>query len=130
MRNACGQAGEVIAVGKGRVIRLDNVEDALRAANVTPDFSFASAPGDSRILFVHRRLPDGEIYYLNNRKPRAERGDARFRVTGRRPRFWRADTGTSEPVSYRIEERADSRPTRAAARRMLYFVVFPAHRRT
>jgi hypothetical protein len=68
-----------------------------------PDFSFSPSRESSQILFVHRRLADGDIYFLNNRNARAERTQARFRVVGKRPEIWRADTGAAEPVSYRIE---------------------------
>lgn len=37
------------------------------------------------------------------RLKRPERIEARFRVTGKVPEIWRADTGASSPVPYRIE---------------------------
>ena len=55
--------------------------------------------GSSRAL---RRLSDGDVYYVDNRKDRHETVEARFRVMGRAPEIWHADTGTIEPVSYRI----------------------------
>jgi hypothetical protein len=95
-------SGPTTAVGKGRVIGGDDVEGALAAIGVSPDFR-TNAGRDSQILFLHRRLDDGDVYYLDNRKPRTESVEARFRVTGKEPEIWRADTGKSEAVSYRIE---------------------------
>jgi hypothetical protein len=95
--------GELTSVGKGRVIGTDDVERALHMIGVEPDFSFGPSDRDSQILFVHRRLPDGDVYFLNNRKARAERAEARFRVAGKLPEVWRADTGATEPITYRIE---------------------------
>ncbi len=89
-------------VGKGRVIAGDDVEAALASIGVAPDFR-TSAGADSEILFLHRRLADGDAYYLNNRQTRTENVEARFRVTGNEPEIWRADTGEIEAVSYRID---------------------------
>jgi hypothetical protein len=94
--------GPTTAVGKGRVINGDDVEAALAAIGVSPDFRTNAGP-DSEILFLHRRLEDGDAYFVNNRKARAETVEARFRVTGKEPEIWRADTGEREAVSYRIE---------------------------
>ena len=96
-------SGPTTTVGKGRVIDSDDVDGALAAIGVAPDFR-TNAGRDSEILFLHRRLEDADAYFLNNRKPRAETVDARFRVTGKEPEIWRADTGESEAVSYRIED--------------------------
>jgi hypothetical protein len=94
--------GPTTAVGKGRIIESDDVEAALAALGVDPDFR-TNAGRDSEILFLHRRLADGDVYFINNRRPRAENVEARFRVTGKEPEVWRADTGKGEAVSYRIE---------------------------
>lgn len=93
----------VTDVGKGRVIAGKDVNAALALLGLAPDFDYVKPLPDSEILFAHRRLADGDAYFVNNRKDRAERVEARFRVTGKAPEIWRADTGTSAPVSYRIE---------------------------
>ena len=91
-----------VAVGKGRVIAGKDVESALRSMNVAPDFTFTGAQAGAKIPFVHRRDGQGEIYYLSN--PQGPQTiAAHFRVTGKVPELWHPETGTSEPVSYRIE---------------------------
>ncbi len=90
------------AVGKGRVIAGNDVEAALATIGTKPDFRTNAGEG-SEILFLHRKLADGDTYFINNRADRSETVEARFRVTGKTPEIWRADTGKSEPVSYRIE---------------------------
>lgn len=95
--------GPVTRLGRGQVIASKDVEAALAAIGARPDFAYQAEAADSEVLFVHRRLEDGEIYFLNNRKNRPEAIEARFRVTGRRPEIWRADTGAAEPVSFRVE---------------------------
>jgi hypothetical protein len=94
--------GGITQVGAGRVVATLNVEAGLAALGVSPDFTVQGA-ADANVLFVHRQLADGDAWFLANRLPREERFDAHFRVTGKQPELWHADTGTSEPISYRIE---------------------------
>lgn len=92
----------VTYVGKGRVVAGRDVEAALASIGVGPDFAYSAKTNDAELMFVHRGLVDGDAYFVNNRKNRAASVEARFRVAGKRPELWHADTGRSEPVSYRI----------------------------
>ena len=96
------------SVGKGKVYAGQNAEAALKALSVAPDFEHTKPQSDTRILFVHRKLADADIYFLDNRNDRDETVDASFRVTGKAPELWYAETGKSRPTSYRI---ADGRTT-------------------
>jgi hypothetical protein len=89
-------------VGNGRVIVGSEVEAAMAQAGIAPDFRF-TGHSDAQIPFVHRKLADGDSYFLVNRKDRRETIEARFRVTGKAPELWHAEDGTSEPLSYRTE---------------------------
>jgi hypothetical protein len=93
----------VTLVGSGRVIAGTDVEGALRANGLAPDFAYAKPAPDSDVQFAHRVLPDGDVYFVNNRQNRAETIEARFRVTGKAPELWRADTGETKPLGYRTE---------------------------
>lgn len=115
--------GLVTTAGQGKVIASKDVEASLASMNVEPDFSYTKSQADSEALFLHRRLDAGEVYFISNRKQRAERFEARFRVTGKTPEIWRADTGTSESVSYRIEGGATFIPLDLESDESL-FVVF------
>ncbi len=69
-----------------------------------PDFFWSGGAADAEILFLHRFMDDGShSYFVNNRHNRAENVEARFRVTGFAPELWDAVSGTSRPLSYRIE---------------------------
>jgi hypothetical protein len=94
--------GPKTRVGAGQMIASQEVDATLGGLGLKPDFQVANAP-DSNILFLHRRLTDGDAYFLSNHHAQGESLEARFRVTGRRPEIWRADTGVSEPVSYRTD---------------------------
>ncbi|MFM6933660.1 MAG: glycosyl hydrolase [Novosphingobium sp.] len=86
-------------VGKGRVIASSDIEAALTQIGVGPDFTADGAP----MSFLHRKLADGDSYFLTNASAEPRNVEARFRVTGKQPELWRAETGKSEPVSYRVE---------------------------
>jgi len=95
-------------VGKGKVYAGQNAAAALKAMNVVPDFDHTKPEIDTRLLFVHRKLADGDVYFIDNRNDRDETVDAMFRVTGKAPELWHPDTGNSEPASYNV---ADGRTT-------------------
>ncbi|MET0180665.1 MAG: glycosyl hydrolase, partial [Novosphingobium sp.] len=85
------------------VIETSDVEAALRSLGVKPAFTYTGSQPDSAIPFVHRKLADGDSWFLVNQKDRTETIEARFRVTGKAAELWRAETGESEPLGYRIE---------------------------
>jgi len=97
-----GDGSGVHTLGKGKVYAGQNAEAALKALTVPPDFDHSRPESDTRILFVHRKLADGDIYFLDNRNDRDETVDATFRVSGKEPELWYAETGKSEPASYQI----------------------------
>jgi hypothetical protein len=89
--------------GKGRVIAGADVNQALGSLGAVRDFDYDEAGAERDVMFVHRRLPDGEIYFLSNKSEHPQTIHAAFRVSGKRPELWHADSGTTEPVSYNID---------------------------
>ena len=51
---------------------------------------------------MHRTLGNGEIYFVDSRNNRSQSVEVSFRVAGKVPELWHADTGEIEAVSYRI----------------------------
>jgi hypothetical protein len=113
----------VTTVGQGRVIAGTDVEAALAQIGVAPDFSYRAADPTPEVLFVHRRMDDGDIYFVDNRAQAAEHLETHFRVIGKQAEIWHADTGRTELVSYRIEGRETIVPLDMAAQESL-FVIF------
>ena len=111
-----------VKVGDGGVVHTKNVEEALLSFGVTPQFHYSGASTDSAIPFVQRKLADGDSFFLVNQKDHAETIEARFRVTGKAPEIWRAETGKSEAVSYRIENGETIIPLTLAADESLHIV--------
>lgn len=107
----------------GEVIESDDPNKALVHLNVARDFDYDKPKSDTCVMALHRELSDGDLYFLTNRKARAEQIEARFRVTGKRPELWHADSGEREAVSWRIEQGHTVIRLKLAANESL-FVVF------
>jgi hypothetical protein len=86
--------------GKGRIVSSSGGAAALQSANIAPDFDYEKLQPDTKLLFVHRKLPNADIYFVDNRNDRAETVTVSFRVTGRAAELWHSDTGRIEPASY------------------------------
>jgi hypothetical protein len=98
-----GDGTGVHHVGKGTVYAGETVAEALASMTVTPDFDYSKTGTEANLQFVHRRLSDGDIYFVDNRSAHAESVDATFRVHGKAPELWHPDTGKIEPVSFTTE---------------------------
>ena len=103
-----GDGSGVHRLGKGTVYAGLGLEEVLRALNVKPDFDYSKGRKDSDVQFVHRQLGSGDIYFLDNRSDHDESIRATFRVSGKTPELWRAESGAAEPVSFTT---ADGRTT-------------------
>ena len=107
-----GDGSGVHRVGKGTVYAGQRVGDALAALQVKPDFDYPKGGGDGDVEFVHRKLADGDIYFVDNRSDRGVMFDATFRVAGRQPELWHAETGGAEPVSFKVVDGRTTIPLR------------------
>jgi hypothetical protein len=89
--------------GKGRVIRPAALGAILTALGAPPDFMVTSGAEPADLAFVHRRVSNGDLYFVSNRTARALEAELSFRVTGKLPELWYADTGRRVPVAYRMQ---------------------------
>jgi hypothetical protein len=112
-----GDGTGVHSVGKGKVYAGTNVLAALKATGVAQDFDSGESASESdeplqqqRVYFLHRKLADGDIYFLDSRSDHAAIINARFRVTGKAPELWYAETGKSQPASYTIDSGSTTVP--------------------
>ena len=95
-------SGSGNSLGKGRVYGGQNLAVVLTAIGVAPDFDYTKPEADTNVLFVHRKLTDGDLYFVDNRNNRDEVLDASFRVSAKEAELWHPDTGTMEPASFQI----------------------------
>lgn len=87
--------------GKGKVVWGKPVEQVLAELGVPPDFQ--GSPG-SRLDFIHRVVSNTDIYFVSNQRERTQEVEVSFRVSGKVPELWHADTGVITPAPvYRVE---------------------------
>ena len=88
--NINGVSVKVNHYGKGMVIDGMSLEDALKSIDVIPDLKTEVA--DS-VLFIHRELKDGSVYFISNQKNKSVNFNPEFRISGRIPELWDPTTG-------------------------------------
>lgn len=113
----------VRSYGRGRVYGGSDLSVALAAEKIAPDIVYEGRAADARILGLHRRDTDGDIYFISNQRDRGERFEASFRVKGKVPELWNAQTGAVTPLSYRLDGDRVSVPMSLGASDAV-FVVF------
>jgi hypothetical protein len=92
--------------GKGKVFWGKPLTDVLNEIQIQPDLRL-SDPSDLR--WIHRRENDADLYFVSNQKEQPVEITASFRVAGRLPELWHADTGLMEPAPH--WEKSDGRTT-------------------
>ena len=97
-----GSGNGVITVGKGKVFAGQDAAAALKVLGIQPDFAPISPAEDQSVRFVHRKLTDGDMFFVDNRSNKPVDLDGSFRVAGKAPELWHAETGRAENASYTI----------------------------
>jgi hypothetical protein len=67
---------------------------------VPADFELPGA----NVMFLHRRSADADIYFVSNRTPSTVSGDAAFRIQGKQPELWDAESSRIEDLSFRTAD--------------------------
>ena len=75
----------------GKILTGKTAQEFLADRGVPPDFTASPV-----LRFIHRRIGDAEVYFVANPEPTAVDAVASFRVTGRQPEIWSADSGRME----------------------------------
>jgi hypothetical protein len=110
--------------GSGRVICGYPLSEVMKRRGVGPDFSFQSGLPDTDLDFIHRRTPEAEVYFVRNKKRRAENVDAVFRVRGRQPEIWLPGEGAIRLHRLYAPVEGGVRVTLQFAPEEAYFVIF------
>ena len=84
------------AFGKGSVMWTKNADEVLKKLKVQPDFEFSGPAKKLDIRYIHRKTADADIYFISNQENRFVQTEGTFRVAGKVPQLWRADTGKIE----------------------------------
>src|SRR6185312_3619004 len=99
---AASSGQSVHKYGKGRVYSGMTANEVLAALKLPEDFTYTKPEADTKLMFVHRKLSNGDLYFVDNRNGHAENLEATFRIDGKAPELWDPATGTAQPASYRI----------------------------
>jgi hypothetical protein len=89
-------------LGKGRVYSGMSANQVLADLALPRDFEFTTPEPETTLMSLHRKLTDGDLYFIDNRRDHPEDVSATFRVDGKAPELWDAATGASRPASYQI----------------------------
>jgi len=76
--------------GKGTVSQGTSLQPVLSSLNLQPDFIVK--PNDP-VLFIHRKLPDGDCYFISNQSKNPISINPQFRIEGHIPEVWDPITG-------------------------------------
>jgi hypothetical protein len=99
-------------VGRGKAYGGQTIAEALGRLQVAADFAYTKPRQDTSLNFVHRQLAEGDVYWVSNTNSRPEILEATFRVEGKAPELWHAETGVSEPAAYSIANGRTTVPLR------------------
>ncbi|HEX4348923.1 MAG TPA: glycosyl hydrolase, partial [Verrucomicrobiae bacterium] len=91
-------------VGKGRVTWGKPLTDVFTELNLPPDFEFQGHDADSKIIYCHRQTGDAEIYFVSNQRQQFDLAECSFRITGKTPELWNAETGDIQTAPVWREE--------------------------
>jgi hypothetical protein len=101
---ADGQYMYQYSYGKGKVFWNAPLQGILGQLNVEKDVNYIKPHTDTRLSWIHRKTADADYYFVLNMRNHPEDLAITFRISDRTPELWRADKGTVEPVSYKMEK--------------------------
>lgn len=108
--------------GKGKIYSGKTANEVLDALALARDFEFTRPEPDTELMFVHRKLPDGDAYFVSNRKDRLEQVDVTVRIAGKSAELWHPDTGVTHATSYRTAAGRTTVPLRLHPNETVFIV--------
>ncbi len=110
--------------GKGKVFWGLPLATVLDKLGIKPDCDVTSRSGDAPINFFHRSVGGAEVYFVANRRRRAEDLVVTFRVKGKQPEIWNPETGEISPINIFDQTDAGTRVPLQLSPSGAVFVVF------
>ncbi len=118
--------------GTGRVIWGKSLDEIVKADGLAPDVEFRDAGSGAKLDWIHRRIGDGEVYFLSNQSAVPASVTAVFRVggpstavgAGRQPELWDAVTGQIRDLPEWRDQDGRAAVPLTFAPRQSWFVVF------
>nr|GFC94652.1 hypothetical protein [Tanacetum cinerariifolium] len=81
------------SLGQGKVFRGVPLAALLPQLGRLPDFTYTSPRNDTALHYIHRQVGEVDIYFIANHHRSPEEVVCTFRVAGRQPELWDAETG-------------------------------------
>jgi len=79
------------SVGNGKVFADgQSISEVFATLQIIPDFNLNDP--NSPVLFIHRVLPDCDIYFISNQSNQTVTVNPEFRITGKAPEWWNPTT--------------------------------------
>jgi len=91
------------AYGKGHVYWGAPLNSVLAEKKVVKDIEYTRPHTNTYLSWIHRRTADADIYFISNLRNQKEDAKLEFRITGKAPELWHADSGTTEPADFTFE---------------------------
>lgn len=95
--NCDGKSVTEQSVGPGRVFWGKPLNEVLGSLGIRPDFDYQAEPS-ANICYKHRAANGAEIYFVCNQSRQTTAVECKFRVSGKLPELWHADSGLMEPA--------------------------------
>lgn len=100
-------------VGKGMILSGMEMQEVFDLLKIVPDCKIAN---DDASLFIHRRVADGEIYFISNQTNKTITIQPEFRVTSKSPELWSSVTASMRNLpAYEIKEKTTIVPLKLEA---------------
>lgn len=90
--------------GKGRIVWGEPLADVFADQNLKPDFEYHGDNPDTSLAYTHRVAGDADIYFVSNQRHHFDSAECTFRVSGKTPELWDAETGAIRPAPIWHEE--------------------------
>lgn len=76
---------EIWHPGNPKVFTGKTIEQVLNQLNIEPDFRYTKPVADTKLMYVHRKLLETDIYWVDSRNNNVQDLEATFRVAGKFP---------------------------------------------
>lgn len=92
-----------VSINLMKISTIQSLEMLLQKMKIEPDFTYSKPHPNTEVLYVHRKLADQDIYWVNNRNDQIEDVEVSIRISGKVAELWNPQTGETKKISYKIE---------------------------
>jgi hypothetical protein len=106
--------------GKGMILSGMEMQEALDLIKIVPDCKFTN---EDPALFIHRKIADGDIYFISNQSDKSITINPKFRISGKCPELWDATTGSvRDLVAFTLEKETTTVPLKMEACESVFII--------